>query len=327
MFYNLKISFPHKYITGEMIESVSIPEVFYSFDFSDVSLLSKFLLSFCNSYNYRKSKAYDEASAIHFDKHIPKAFELVLSRNNNSERIFNNSTRQAHRIAFMGMLCVPKMKSTIIVYYVSLALENNLKNEISDIIRYIENKLRTALGIRSKLKVTSISNATKAMIDNYFDGISCNRADSLIVPEYEKLYDSTESFSLDTAKDIEASSWEVTKLLVEAFEDQDVNCEAPLIVEPHPSDEPQSAEESEEGDSLSAFYSRIGRYAVLFKHIINEEFKEQLTFARSNSIMIEAAVDEINEAASEIFGDIVIEEADVGFKVIDDYKEMFNIEV
>ena len=63
----------------------------------------------------------------------------------------------------------------------------------------------------------------------------------------------------------------------------------------------------------------------MFELIKDEKFNEQISFVKSHRIIFEAAADEINEAAAEIFGDILIEEADIGYRIIDDYKEIFNL--
>ena len=58
LIHKLPVPFPHKLISRDMISRCSLREIYYSFDPADVVLYAKFLLTYCNAYNYRKSKFY-----------------------------------------------------------------------------------------------------------------------------------------------------------------------------------------------------------------------------------------------------------------------------
>ena len=52
--------------------------------------------------------------------------------------------------------------------------------------------------------------------------------------------------------------------------------------------------------------------------------KDQIEYIRANNLLPEALVDEINDTAAEIFGDILIEEADIGYQIIEEYRSIFK---
>jgi hypothetical protein len=49
-----------------------------------------------------------------------------------------------------------------------------------------------------------------------------------------------------------------------------------------------------------------------------------MAFCRSMGKMIDAVADEINGIAADVFGDVILEEGDGGYAVIEDYKEQLQ---
>ena len=72
------------------------------------------------------------------------------------------------------------------------------------------------------------------------------------------------------------------------------------------------------------FLNSISAHLVFFNAILQENASEQCRYAKEKRLMAEAIVDEINESAVDILGDIVIEEADDGFRIIEDYQGIFE---
>lgn len=322
LIHRLSVKFPDSRISREMITAVSVPEIFYSLDFSDIPLLTKFLLSYCNSYNYRKSKAYDEKTAELYEKHIPAVVQKVLSESDLGQKLFTETMKRTGKTAYMGALCSNRAKKRIEISYTSLALENELRASISDIIKYAENKLRAAIGIRSRLSVKSVTNEVTCIIDSYFKATFGKENFNYGIPEYEKLYEAkSEPLSFETAKEIEQKSWDITQKLVEAFEDTESQSEEPIqpVCVSHAEPSFQNSD-----SPIQQFYYMIKNYTELFTLIKEERFDEQILYVKANKIIFEAAADEINDAAAEVFGDILLEEADVGYKIIDDYKDIFD---
>ena len=327
LIYQLPIRFPDARVTRDMMSSVSLPEVFYTFDSNNTQLFAKFLLSYCNSYNYRKSKFYDDNTKELYETHISNAFEKVILESKLNTKIFNESNKHISKLGFMGALCTYKIKKRLEISYASPILETQLKSYISDVIKYSENHIRNAIGIRSKLGVKNIDNNTKKILDIYFEEVfSSGSFKNINTPEYEKLYDiKKEEFSIVAAKEIEASSWEITEKLIEAFEepsDNNSTLQENLQVSIRLSEPSLDTDDSQ--SPTEVFNIQISKYAKLFELIKNEKYTEQRSYVKNNNLIFEAVVDEINEIAVEIFDDILIEKNDIGYKIIDDYKHFFE---
>ena len=323
LIHNLTIKFPDSRISKEMIQSTSLPEVFYNFDFHDSNLLAKFLLSYCNSYNYRKSKFYDEKTKPFFEKHIPASFALVVKSVNINNAIFSASEKSALRTSYTGALCSYNAKKKIEVSYIALSVELELKKSISDIIKYSENLIRSHLGCRSRLGVKDINPSVKRLLDNYFSEALKTEAHNFNTPEYEKLYDRvSEPLSPEAANKIETSSWDITEKLIEAFEEEETKSDVTASEDFNILTKQKDVGVS--GNPILEFYNKISAYKEVFELIRLENYTEQKRHAKENKIMLEAATDEINEIASDIFGDILIEEAEEGYRIIEEYKNLLQ---
>ena len=65
------------------------------------------------------------------------------------------------------------------------------------------------------------------------------------------------------------------------------------------------------------------RYGFLMA-VLNEDVLLQRKICTSLGVLSEALVDEINEIAADILGDILIEDDGDGFRIIDEYKELIT---
>ena len=323
LIHNLPITFPDERIDQTMISSVSLKEALLSFDLSDRPLLSKFMMSFCNSYNYRKSKFYVEENKEAYDKYLPAAVAYFFERTDIEHFLAKQPKKHLSIVSFTGALCSYKIRKHIEVDYLSFCDSVELKGLIADIVKYSENKLRAFLGIRSRLTVSLKDERIKSCIDEYFaKTLSLNHDRS--VPEYEKLYDVKETeFSLDSALDIELQSWDITQKLVEAFEEEPEPRSEPQIAESVVQAAPLSTSNTEE-DPKSLFLQSISTHLPFFQLILKEDFSAQIQYVRENHLMSDAVVDEINTFAADLLGDILIEEEENGYRIIDDYKAMFE---
>ena len=322
LIHKIPIPFPHKLINREMIGHCSLKEVYYSFDPSDWVLYAKFLLTYCNSYNYRKSKFYTEESAELYEKHIVAAFSKLLSEQRTFFLDGRCHLRKASRVAFTGALCSYRMRKKIEVEYLSLSDTDELRETITAVVKYCENKLRGYLGIRSRLGVHDIDSSLLEVLDDYFlqNGLlndpHCNKSASA---EYEKLYDVRDTtFSLERAIEIERSSWNITAKLVEELEE---SVPTDTIREPKPSEPTPSRDDHV---PKNAFWEATSKYAQFIDFLLREKFDEQKQYCRSRNLLPDAVVDEINELSVEYFGDILIEEKGSGYAVIEDYRSLLE---
>ena len=175
----------------------------------------------------------------------------------------------------------------------------------------------------------------KELIDCYFDTViqkSETAAKKKNVPEYEKLYEAPrEKLSFAGADEIERLSWNTTMRLCDTDEYRDALSEAPdtvAYVEPdlpasavlyseeakpnHTTvSEPEAAEKAPGADTYGLSASDIAFISALL----------QSSESGRGGIDDEATVERINEAFSDGFGDVIIEDTGDGFAIIEDYLE------
>ena len=108
-----------------------------------------------------------------------------------------------------------------------------------------------------------------------------------------------------------------TKILVEAFDEEGEEMkqsETKKVPEPIPAPEPQ-------GDN--DLQSALGEKYEFLLAALDGDKDRQKQVAKRLSAMPDAIADEINEAAAELLGDIILEEGDDGdYRVIEDYREV-----
>jgi hypothetical protein len=228
------------------------------------------------------------------------------------------------------------------VDYASFSRSHELRYIVSDILKYTENRLRGFLGIKSRLTVYSLSTEMRKCIDAYCDAsfprkptVAHQPKSAESVPTYEKLYDLPVSpLSLENAAEIEKSSWETTRRLTEAFtdgEEVDVEAEDTTLVLAgkalRAKDEPFSASaEMKAADEEPCELSHLlGADYPFSLAAYRRDFMAQNAIARDSGEMPDLIADRINELCAEALGDILLEEDDGGYTVIEDYHSLFFV--
>ena len=304
-------------------------------------------------YDYKKSKFYTDNKVV-FDSAIPDAVRAVLDNENAfhaitsfTKGIYGAVTSERH--PFNRMVNIVNKNVTLEVTYFEIS---NLRPAITDMTRYCENKLREHLGIKNKIAIMSVNPAAKAIIDEFFEQrypprptIDRRRRDARIedeVHEYDKLYDIPKAeISPERALEIERESWDTTKILTEAFIEDTVDTDVeqdnvsqptlekatePTISICASSSVPTSVNNTIAKETVySKFSARIGEGAKLIELCLqNANSTDQRRLASSIGISLDELADNINEAALDIVGDIVLESDDgVSYSIIEDYRDMF----
>ena len=152
--------------------------------------------------------------------------------------------------------------------------------------------------------------------------------------DYDVLYDLPKiEFSLEKAKQIEKESWSVTNDLVSAFEEETASMliradDSVEIVQPIELTKYDMSDETQSDKKEGCLSEELPLRAKLFKYIeIVDAIKsghknEYASIASKLGLMLESAIDSINEIAVEEIGDILIEEADDGFSIVECYFDM-----
>ncbi len=288
--------------------------------------LTTAVLLFCNNYDYTKSKFYTAESAAEYHRVLRGAVGVALGflRERDGEALMGRSgVSTVTRDTFTGAICSFRLRRRIEVDYTSFSRTHELRYLMSDVLKYAENALRARRGIKSRLSIYALDSALRERLDAYLEKALPPRAArgekkqaQLEIPAYEKRYDlPARAPSLARAAEIESASWATTKRLIEAFEGGgeeetaangvEKTAEPPTLPQPAPAEDTLSAALGE----LAAFLGTKGARA-------------QREFALSHGMMVDAIVDKINTVAGDMLGDILLEESDDGYAVIEDYLEI-----
>ncbi len=330
------LSLPDGYLGdkfSEFITYTSLPEFFIDISDRYNPSMHQRLIAGVSVYNYKKSKHYLTNQSL-FDTHMRGAVAAIFSDDKAyaSLSAFSDmaygDVLSSHK-PFFKLAGMTTKQAKIKISYYPLSF---LQSTITDALRYTENKIREHLGIKSKLNVTTVNPDIRCAIDAYAEEfcppISRERlalaAERKAESAYEKLYDVPKSeLSLQKALEIEKKSWETTKILVEAFED-DTQPEPEVHIAPAVSQPiaqvPATAENSTLYEDLC---KSLGDNAAFLKLCLDEDFDGQRRYARGVGVSADELAEQINSLAFEITGDILLEDTGDGYIILEDYKNLF----
>ena len=241
---------------------------------------------------------------------LPSVWSACMKEKENGKLV------KISRAAFPNTLCTHKIKSHLEIEYYPIADATDLRAGITSAVRYTENKLRALFGAKSRLSVKYIPLEYKELIDCYFDDLirkSEARVKKQNAPEYEKLYDAPrEKLSFEGADEIERLSWDTTIRLCDTDEYSDED-QRQDVVETTACDTVQSEVASSRNNSDT--------YGLSEPDIAYVRALLESSAQHRHSIDDDATVERINEAFSDGFGDVIIEDIGDGFAIIEDYKE------
>ena len=308
------------------------------------------MLSYTSNYDWRTSRYVTRENFSIFSEHISAAFAKVsrelLSADDESRS--ENRRTTIVRDAYSGALCVWDMKRCLTVEYISCTRSPKFRFIVTDIIKYSENRVRAALGIKPRLKVDSLTEEMRRCIDGYFDEhLPVRKASKAKAPapadEYEKLYEpANPDFSLERALDIEKRSWSTTEILTSSFNDLSPNDNEPVTDGSVQSEPPVKVPENP--DKAAVGLSDLTRYDEPTGNTADNPFTELFAaldsdcldalkmladgdsqaltrIAARSGTLADALADKINETAFDIIGDALIEPSGSGYRIIPDYAE------
>lgn len=315
---------PPENISHRLISSAeTLKEYFIRIDGNTPEGWAGALLDYCCSYDWKKSKFYVDENRELYDVHIPRMLtEVVKNLSGNgkilSELPFGDCSVRLN--AFNGAVCSHENKYMISVEYCSFSRSHELRFLIGDAVKYAENKIRAYLSVKSRLTVYSLSSDLRDVIDEYFCSALPPRAKRLEKVEerheYDVLYDLPKrELSLDNAARIELEAWSTTRELVADFDCEETESVPMHDTAPEPV-QPEAEEERENGD--------FGIYREALQALKRGDSTVLNKLAAVLSKPVEALADEINELAVNAFGDIIIEDTEHGYAVIEDYSDIIE---
>ncbi len=311
---------------------------------SDTQALTgaRILLRYCCQYDYRRSKFAVGENAALYDRIIPGAIAAMLPSLLGQEGkppLVSMQDSKVTRDAYTGALCAYQNKRRLVVAYTSFSRSHDLRFLIGDMVKHTENRLRKHIGVRSRLSVINLPTAVRNALDAYLDPLLPAPSASLRSkqepprPAYEALYDMPRNpVSQEEASRIEQSSWETTRILTEAFGDgedgreksDDAQAAAPAAragAERHSENDPAGSAAAKPDPFCSA-----PELSEFLRLAYDGDGKGQRALAARLHVLPDGLADRINEWSAEgNIGDIILEETDGVYTVIDEYRETVSV--
>lgn len=301
----------------DVINASSFKE-FYLSDVGRGENCASSMIAYLSDYDWRRGRCAGGKNAEAYRMHIEGAMGGIFTSLFEGNAPTDGEIAKITRGAFQGCLCTHSVKSNLDIEYYSIASSPKLRADVTAALKYVENKLRACLGVKSRLMVKDLPDEFKDIIDKYFEVEFRRRKrekERANAPEYERLYISeTTDASFEDAIEIEKASWKTTAKLIEGLEEQESD------------DELQPDEIIERTDSAdTAADERYGLGAVEIAFLdatLRLDAEAQKTVLAEASYDANFVAERINEAFADNFGDVILEDdGNGGFKVIDDYYE------
>lgn len=330
-------------VLSELMTVVSLREFYVKSRENIKDTAMRDLIISNNTYNYESSSAYSEKTKKIFDDHLIRSVIYTLEK---TEHIKDGEPRlektRVSRTAYNGALCVSGTKCRIDAEYLSLNRSYRFRGMITGLVRCAENNIRASLGIKSRLSEAGLSKEVSAVMKEYYaehlppQTVKRERKVAFEESVRYELYEPAQTgFDPASAAEIEASSWELTKRLVDAAagadaQDNDIpvvyeeSVSANGVPEPRPTVEESASPQSEQAPSGKADRTP---YGLLCSSLPPHELKylrllsggDQAgahRFCLENALMEDAVISDINGLAYEYTGDVIIEDKNI----IEDYK-------
>ena len=278
------------------------------------------LLAYLSDYDWRRGKYAGGEHREIYEKHMISAMRRLISEIWRSGEVFQKGNFESEtltRSAFRGSLCTHSVKCKLEIEYIPLSRAEALRRGVSSAVKYAENKLRALIGVKSRLSVKDLPDEYKEIIDGYFTAVfdkARHEREIASMPEYEKMYDANSTgLSFDGAGEIEKSSWATTVRLV-ADSDDEIE-----IISANSQNIKENAEQKNIVEKNK--YGLYAGYVELISALCFNNAEKLDTALLSIGTTLEEAVNVINEAFSDNFGDIIITEDMGEYSIIEDYRE------
>lgn len=271
------------------------------------------LLSCLSDYDWRTGRYAGGESGDMYKKHIEGAMLPVLRALWEKGTLFseNATPEKITRDVFPCSLCTHSVKCRIEIEYYPLGRSDEVRARVTSALKYVENCLRAALSVKSRLAAKNLYAEDKALIDAYFLKLfhALNEKRRLDQREsYEALYDApSQKMSFAGADAIEQSSWENTWRLVEDESVKEVSAQ-----------EDDATNLAVETTSASPKEDHIPSY---LQAILNSDDSAKKEAVRSADLPEEILVEKINDIFYAIIDDVVLEIRDGCAVLIEDYRE------
>lgn len=235
-----------------------------------------------------------------------------------------------NRDAYCGSLCSCSVKKRLVVTIDSPFRSPETRKTVTELLRFAENAVRKARGIRSRLSVTGLDPSVLNMAEKAGETV-CRPLEE----EYLARYDAPDgSFSIDEAIIVENTSWENTEILTEGSAGEDTVSSD--------NEEPDGAliwnggtDEITETKQADGDAEDLSPVTVLLR--TDERLLEVLrssaesycgsgnttfeTRCRELGLFPDSAAGVINDVFADATGDVILEPGDGGYGIVADYAD------
>ncbi len=259
------------------------------------------------------------------------------------------------RRAFYGSPCAAVVGMHLKLTYLPFYPEREVRNRGRAALRYAENHLRKLYGVKGRLSVSGLDPALTEPIDRFFASLRGQKSAERkkgAEPTYEALYEAEErGMDFSRAENIEAASWQLTRLLLPEEEAEALFTEEgesypeesksysekgesyPEEGESYPEESKSCSEKGEsyseercpkEGESTQSApiesESLDGGTAALLRALLKGSDAFILE-AERQGLLPPLAAERVNELALERLGDIIAETDGDTFTLVSEYRE------
>jgi len=296
-------------------------------DADSIISLGKTVIEVSSDYDYKSARYYPDNKEA-YDTHIPKAVgEAVKSLIEESAEPFAlDRLYKMTRDSFNGAVVAGGIKKRVDIEFSSFTRRADVRDAITALVKYSENKVRILLGIKSKLRLDGLPGTSESVIDRYFAPIlpretGVKKEDEFMPRDYLKLYESEDyGFEFGKAAEIERQSWVNTERLTgEEYVDkaEEYQPEVEVSLDGEITFEFAYTEETQEQEPPKAENSDCGIRDALAA-ALDGGFRN---YCRANSLYDGEVADRINTLFLDIIGDVVLEDCGNGYEIIEDYRE------
>lgn len=292
---------------------------------------AKALIEVSSDYDYRTSRYYADYRD-EYEQHIPRAIAAVLEDSYKNERGILSLERiyKMTRDSYCGAIVSSGVKMRLDIEFMSFTRRADSRQSVTAIVKYAENKVRAAVGVKAKLGCDKADPADTLVIDGYFspyikEKVKKTADDRYMPDDYLKNYESEDTgFDFSAALEIEKQSWvNTTRLTGEEYGDnttdavteEDIGTAEPIEGEVGYDDLPEAESESESAPVEESDTGDEIKDAV--RAALDGRFRE---YCRSMGLYEGDAADRINNIFLDEIGDIILIDEGAGYTLIEDYR-------
>lgn len=307
-----------------IIELSGFPEFYLSSLLDTLGEGVGVFVSYFSDYDWRRSRYATSDEGDFYKKHMLRTMSRLVSAMRAGGEFISSSAdiKSISRSAFPKSLLTHSVKCTLEIEYYSILTSPSLRTVITNAVRYTENKIRAALGIKSRLAVKEIDSYHKHVIDKYFEVILAQEIEKrriASIPEYEKLYEAPRvDISVSGADEIERASWLTTERLIAETIADEYAFEALMCPEKEIQEINEDCGADDTNPSTAAHQPVV---ASVPSGADSELLRAILSGTARHSVENDLAAERLNEVALDVIGDVIIEILGDGYSLIEDYRD------